>query len=115
VGDKVSGGKALGLIETDAKGSHDNLLIIQMILEHEKRLEQVEDDLRSIREYLTGMDALREHLSEWLVLTGSGVRMQKRDADERRTASENTVSLHRLLKSLREIGHQGKRDLYEDR
>lgn len=53
----------------DGEGGLDRVLIIQMILEHGKRLKGIDHELRSIREYLTDIDALREQLSEWLKLT----------------------------------------------
>lgn len=43
--------------------------IIQFLLEHEKRLKQIDSDLRSISKYQTDIDALREQLSEWPKLT----------------------------------------------
>lgn len=53
----------------DGEGGLDRVLIIQMLLEHEKRLKGIDHELRSIREYLTDIDALREQLSEWMKLT----------------------------------------------
>lgn len=53
----------------DGEGGLDRVLIIQVLLEHEKRLKGIDHELRSIREYLTDIDALREQLSEWMKLT----------------------------------------------
>jgi hypothetical protein len=57
------------LIEPDRKDALDEVLIIQMLLEHEKRLKRIDDELRKIREYLTDIDALQEQHSEWLRVT----------------------------------------------
>lgn len=57
-------------------GGLDKVLIIQMLLEHEKQLKMLEDEMRRIREYLTDIDALREQLYEWLKLTEKLERIQ---------------------------------------
>jgi len=44
-------------------------LIIQFLLEHEKRLKRINSNLRSISKYQTDIDAPREQLSEWPKLT----------------------------------------------
>lgn len=62
-------GKVLVLSEKDERDVSERVLIIQMLLVHEKRLKQIDTELRSIREYLTDIDALREQLSDWLKLS----------------------------------------------
>lgn len=101
--------------ESDVEEMKDKVLLVQVLLEHEKRLKQIEDELRGIREYLTDVDALREHLSEWLVLTESGVGLERRRAAEARPSYGNVTSFHRLLKKLREIEHRRKRGLNDNR
>ena len=100
---------------TGAEEGRDKVLIIQMLLEHEKRLKQIGGELRSIREYLTDIDALREHLSEWLMLTERGVVTEERRAAEARIGSGNVASIRRLLKNLREMERQRSRDLNDNR
>ena len=101
--------------ESDEEEMQDKILIVQVLLEHEKRLKQIEDELRGIREYLTDIDAFREHLSEWLVLTESGVGLERRRAAEARPSYGNAASFQRLLKNLREIEHRRKRGLNDNR
>jgi len=57
------------LSKKDGKDVPEGVLIIQMLLEHEKRLKRMDDELRSIREYMTDIDELLGQLSEWLKLT----------------------------------------------
>lgn len=44
----------------------DMILIIQVLLEHERRLESLEDELESIVERLTEVNDPEEHLPSWL-------------------------------------------------
>jgi len=57
-------------------GGLDKVLIIQMMLEHEKQLKMLEDEMKRVREYLTDIDALREQLYDWLKLTEKLERVQ---------------------------------------
>jgi len=57
-------------------GGLDKVLIIQMLLEHEKQLKMLEDEMKRVREYLTDIDALREQLYDWLKLTEKLERIQ---------------------------------------
>jgi len=57
------------LSKPDGERELDEALIIQMLLEHEKRLKRIDRELNSIREYLTDVDELREQMSKWLKLT----------------------------------------------
>lgn len=100
---------------TGAEEGQDKVLIIQMLLEHEKRLKQIDGELRSVREYLTDIDALREQLSEWLTLTERGVVTEERRAAEARTGSGNVASIRRLLKTLTEMERQRSRDFNDNR
>ena len=98
-----------------AEEGQDKVLIIQMLLAHEKRLKQIDGELRSIREYLTDIDALREQLSEWVMLTERGVVTAERRVAEARTGSGNIASIRRLLKNLREMERQRSRDFNDNR
>ncbi|MFQ6054339.1 MAG: hypothetical protein ACE5OO_08950, partial [Candidatus Bathyarchaeia archaeon] len=76
------------MIDADLE-KRDKALIVQMLLEHEMRLKEVEAELRRVREYLTDIDALREQLSDWVMMAKDGGEGGGRLASEARVDGGN--------------------------